>query len=45
MIKYKPSEDKFLVYRQKEYSNGNKVTSEKLNNRTIHYVKKFKLKI
>lgn len=38
--KYKPSEGKFLVYRQKEDPNGNKVISEKLNNRTIHYVKK-----
>lgn len=38
--KYKPEEGKFLVYRQKEDPKGNKVTSEKLNNRTIHYVKK-----
>jgi DNA-formamidopyrimidine glycosylase len=38
--KYKPEDGKFLVYRQTEDSNGNKVTSEKLNNRTIHYVKK-----
>lgn len=41
--KYKPEEGKFLVYRQKEDPLGNKVISEKLNNRTIHYVKKIQL--
>ena len=38
--KYKPEEGKFLVYRQKRDPKGNIITSEKLNNRTIHYVKK-----
>ena len=38
--KYKPEQGKFLVYRQNEDPKGNKVTSEKINNRTIHYVKK-----
>ena len=41
--KYKPEEGKFLVYRQKEDPNGNKIISEKLNNRTIHYVKKIQI--
>lgn len=38
--KYKPSEDTFLVYRQQKDPYGNNVTSEDMNGRTIHYVKK-----
>lgn len=38
--KYKPEDGKFLVYRQDIDPKGNKVTHEKINNRTIHYVKK-----
>lgn len=37
--KYKPEEGKFLVYRQKVDPNGNKVHSEQIGTRTIHYVK------
>jgi len=37
---YKPEDGKFLVYRQDFDSKGNKVIHEKINNRTIHYVKK-----
>ena len=38
--KYKPNEDTFLVYRQQKDPYGNNVTSEDMNGRTIHYVKK-----
>lgn len=38
--KYKPEDGKFLVYRQDIDPRGNKVTHERINNRTIHYVKK-----
>lgn len=37
--KYKPEEGKFLVYRQKVDPDGNKVYSEQIGTRTIHYVK------
>lgn len=37
---YKPEDGKFLVYRQDFDPKGNKVIHEKINNRTIHYVKK-----
>ena len=36
---YKPEDGKFLVYRQNTDPLGNKVSHEKINNRTIHYVK------
>ncbi len=37
--KYKPKYGFFYVYRQKEDQLGNKITTKKINNRTIHYVK------
>ena len=37
--KYKPKEGYFLVYRQKKDPNGFNIISEKINNRTVHYVK------
>lgn len=37
--KYKPCKGMFLVYQQDEDPYGNKVFTEKINTRTIHYVK------
>lgn len=41
--KYKPTEGLFLVYRQNNDPFGNKVTSEKINNRTVHFVKNIQI--
>jgi formamidopyrimidine-DNA glycosylase len=37
--RYKPQEGLFHVYRQKTDSDGNMVSSKKINDRTIYYVK------
>ena len=40
---YKPNEGLFIVYRQNYDPYGNKVLKEKINNRTIHYVKNIQI--